>query len=410
MVVTFPGDVIGDAAFPEFMRDLALVHSLGLRLVLVPGARPQIERRLRGAKIKTPFFEGRRITSREALEHVKEAVGAIRVSVEAALSLGFVGAQDGNRLRVTSGNFVVAQPVGVLAGKDHLFTGDVRRIDRDGIIQQLDGGAVVVLSPIGFSLTGEAFNVASNEVALATAAALGADKYVAVVPGKGLTQGRARLDEISPEKAEKLLTKRNLGDEVRNALRDATAAVRSGVKRAHLIPWQRPGGLLEELFTEVGGGTMVARPWAQVRRATLKDAAGILQLIEPQTAAGLLVRRPRELLEQEIERFAVIERDGSVVACGALFAYREAKGTTGEVGALAVDPEYRSKGLGDELLSFLDSWARREGMKRLVALTTRATHWFLDRGFEKGSVRDLPKARKDTWSASRGSKVVLRRF
>ena len=331
------GEAIADRRFPELMQDVALLHSLGIRLVMIHGARPQVDQRLKAAGVKARVVRGRRVTTKRALEHVKDAVGSTRVAIEAALSMGVPNTpMAGAQIRVAAGNFVTAQPVGVVNGIDHEFTGDVRRIDVEAVSQRLDAGAVVLLSAIGFSLTGEAFNVPHQAVASAAARALHADKLLLLVEG-ALTDGsRKRIGELSPEEADTLIRRRRLSLDTRLQLQEAVFAVRHGVGRAHLVPRAHDGGLLRELFTREGAGTMVAPGWGSVRRATLSDVGGILSLIESLADLGLLLRRPRELVEHEIDRFAVIVQDGMVVACGALRPYPEAGAC--EIAAMAVHP------------------------------------------------------------------------
>ena len=407
-VLGIGGEALSDPRFPELMQDIALLQSLGVRVVLTHGARPQVDRRLKAAGLKTRVVGGRRITSRKALEHVKDAVGSTRVAIEAALSMGVPNTpMAGARIRVAAGNFVTAQPVGVVDGVDHEYTGEVRRIDVEAIRERLDAGAVVLLSAIGFSLTGEAFNVPHQAVASAAAQALGADKLLLLVDGKAVADGkRRRVGEMSPEQAEELLSRRRLTAEVRVHLQEAVSAVRHGVGRAHLVPRKVDGGLLRELFTREGAGTMVAPGWGSVRRAKLSDVGGILALIESLADLGVLVRRPRELVESEIDRFAVIVRDGMVVACGALRPYRAAGSC--EVAAMAVHPSYREGGRGHRLLEFLEAWAHEEGYERVFALTTRAIQWFRERGFKPGRVTDLPDERRAQWSRRRNSKVLIK--
>ena len=406
-VLGIGGEAIADRRFPELMQDVALLHSLGVRLVLTHGARPQVDQRLAAAGVKTRVVRGRRITTKRALEHVKDAVGSTRVAIEAALSMGLPNTpMAGASIRVAAGNFVTAQPVGVVNGIDHEFTGDVRRVDVEAVRQRLDAGAVVLLSAIGFSLTGEAFNVPHQAVASAAARALGADKLLLLAEDALSDSRRKRIGELSPEEADELVRRRRLPLEMRLQVQEAVFAVRHGVGRAHLVPRSAVGGILRELFTREGAGTMVAPGWGSVRRATLADVGGILSLIESLADSGLLLRRPREVVEHEIDRFAVIVQDGMVVACGALRPY-SAEGMC-EIAAMAVHPAYRGGGRGQRLLEFLEAWAHDEGFERLFTLTTQTMQWFKERGFVSGRVTDLPEERRAVRSRRRNSKVLIK--
>lgn len=410
-VICFGGEAVRSPGFTELIHDIALLYDLGVRLVLVHGARPQVERRLEERKRSTRYVADRRVTDPVALTCVKEAVGSVRVEIEALLSMGTPNSpMAGARIRVATGNFVVAQPMGVVDGVDFMFTGEVRRVDAEGIRRCLDAGAVVLLSPLGYSVTGEVFNVSSHDVAAEAAAALGADKLVALVEGPGLVDSRKRpVRELTPPQAEALVLKKRLQADLRREVDAAVRACRAGVRRAHLVSRRVDAGLLLELFTRDGIGTLItAEEFEGVRQAELSDVGGILALIGPLEERGVLVRRPRELLETDIHRFTIVERDGLVIACAAL--YPLGPGVLGELACVAVHPGYRDSGRGDVLLQFVERRAREAAMTGLFVLTTRASHWFRERGFEPGRLRDVPAVRRATINRSRGSTVLVKRF
>lgn len=409
-VIALGGEAVADAGFAELIHDIALLHGLGIRLVLVHGARPQIVQRLKARKASMRYVDGLRVTDDAALACVKEAAGAVRVEIEAMLSMGLANTpMAGARLRVTSGNFVTARPLGVRDGVDFLHTGEVRRVDRDGIQQSLAEDRVVLLPPIGYSPTGEVFNLSAEEVATAAAVALRADKLIMLVEGKGLLDGRRRLiAQLSPGDADQLLQgKRQLPDDMRRHLASAAHASRHGVGRVHLVGRGSDGALLRELLTRDGHGTLVtAQTYEGLRPADIDDAAGILDLIAPLEANGTLVRRSRERLETEIEHFQVIERDGTVIGCAAL--YPNAKGKLGELACMTVHPDYQNEGRGDVLLHALERLAKQQGMQGLFVLTTHTAHWFRERGFKPGKVEDLPVKRRALYNYQRNSKVFLK--
>jgi len=409
-VVAFGGEILDEAGFPGLIHDLALLNSLGVRLVLVHGARPQIEQCLRRRKLRMRYANGLRVTDDAALECVKQAAGSVRVDIEALLSMGLPNSpMAGADIRVVSGNFVTAQPLGVRQGVDYCHTGEVRRIDRESVQRHLAAGDLVLLSPIGYSPTGEVFNLGVHDVATAAAVQLGADKLIHLVEGKGIVDGRRRLlRELTLEKAEALLEKaRHLDEDARQALASAIGAVRDGVPRAHVLSRQVDGALLMELFTRDGCGTLLMQdPFEDTRQARLEDIGGILELIEPLEREEILVRRSRERLEMEIDHFTVVERDGMIIAVAALYPFIDEH--VSELACLAVHPDYRGQHRGDALLDYVERQSRQLGIRRLFVLTTRTAHWFRERGFRPGNLDDLPVKRRELYNYQRNAKVFIK--
>ncbi|MEE4376162.1 MAG: amino-acid N-acetyltransferase, partial [Candidatus Competibacteraceae bacterium] len=353
---------------------------------------------------------GLRITDGPALDSVKQAVGQVRIRVEASLSMGLADSpMHGARIRVVSGNFVTARPLGIRNGVDYCFTGEVRRIDVHSIRTSLDSGAIVLLSPLGYSPTGEIFNVNAEEVAMATASALRADKWLLLgEDGELRDTARQQLRQLNPSDVERLLAAEHAftDDQVR-LLSHALDACRAGVRRIHLLSGAVDGGLLLELFTRDGIGTLItADIYEGMRSATIDDVGGILALIRPLEAEGALVRRSRELLEMEIERFAVLERDGTIIGCAALYPF--AKERAGELACVAVHDDYRNGGRAEALLEFVERSARQQRLERLFVLTTRTAHWFRERGFEPAEVDDLPVQKQTLYNLQRRSKVFVK--
>ena len=409
-VVSFGGEACADPGFPNLVHDIALLHALGIRLVLVHGARPQIEERLHARGAEMRYVNGLRVTDQDALACVKEAAGSLRVEIEALLSMGVANSpMAGARIRVASGNFVTAKPIGVLDGIDYEHTGAVRRIDTEAIGQRLGEGAIALIPPIGYSPTGEVFNLSAADVATNTAIALGADKLICLLEGPGILDPSGRLitNMIPREVDALLLATRDLAEEPTQLLRGAVSACRSGVKRIHLISRKTDGALLHELFTRDGAGTLVtAEPFEDLRPARIDDVRGILELIAPLETGGVLVRRSRERLETEIGRFVVMERDGMIIACAALYPY--AGNGLGELACLAVHPDYRSGERGDKLLDFIEGQAKAQGIGRLFVLTTQTAHWFQERGFEPSNLTALPMEKQALYNYRRNSKVFIK--
>lgn len=419
-VVAFGGEVVADGKFVELVHDLNLLASLGVRLVLVHGARPQIEARLQEHKLQTAYVKGMRVTDAATLQCVKESVGRVRVEIEALLSMGLPNSPMANAaIRVASGNFVTARPVGVVEGVDLMHTGEVRKVDAAAIRLRLEQGEVALLSPLGYSPTGEIFNLTLENVAATAAIALNAEKLIFLMDTAGIEEkstGKSGklLRELTVDESKTLLARlannpAKLSDDVQLYLPCAVQACEGGVARVHLISRHVDGAVLQELFTHDGIGSMISQgPLQTLRNAGVEDVGGILQLIEPLEAKGVLVRRNRELLEMEIGHFIVLEHDRMIVACAALYPFTDEKAS--ELACLAVHPDYRNAGHGDTLLKHIEAKAKTQGSKKLFVLTTGAAHWFVERGFEETKVEKLPKAKRGLYNYRRRSKVFVKKI
>lgn len=406
-VIAFGGEVVADEQFLGVIHDLNLLHSLGIRLVVVHGFRPQIEAILAAQRIPSRYAHGVRVTDMDAMDCALEAAGQVRARIEALLSLGLANSpMAGARNRVSTGNYLTAKPMGIVDGVDMQLTGEVRRVDTEAMQQRLDDSDIVLISPIGYSPTGEIFNLTVEEVATQVAVRLEATKLIFLMDTDGVRNARRQLlTDLSTTDAETLLAKGDkLAPDVRTYLPAAIRACNNGVRRAHLISRRLDGALLLELFTRDGVGTMVASTaLAHIRSATIDDVGGILQVIGPLEEQGVLVRRSRERLESEIERFVVAEYDNQVVGCAALYAFMEEK--VGELAALAVQPDFRREGYGEALMREIEARARKLKLAELFVLTTRTSHWFLERGFRTASVADLPQQKQALYNYQRKSLV-----
>lgn len=410
-VIVFGGEVVASGALPRLVHDLALLAGLGVRLVLVFGVEPQVEVRLAERKVRMRRVKGWPVVDGRALAALKEAVGTVRVEVEALFSMGAEASpMAGARLRVASGNFVTARPIGVRNGTDYGHAGEVRRIDVECVRRRLEAGDVVLLPPLGYSPTGEVFSLVAEDVAAAAAEALRADKLVCLVEGRGAVGARGRVaQQLTPAEAETYLQKHRQPPSAERALRAAIRACRAGVRRAHLVDRGGDGALLLELFTREGAGTLVTdETFEGIRPARLDDVPGILALIRPLEEEGILVRRSRERLETELDDFTVIERDGTIIGCAALDPYAD-EGIA-EVACVAVHPDYRDTGRGDALLESLERKARERGFGRVFVLTTRTAQWFQERGYGPARVADLPAAKRDGYDRKRRSRVLVKRL
>lgn len=405
-VIMFEGDAILDANFTHVVQDIALLSSLGVRLVLVHGARPQIDGLLTHWQVRSQFHRDLRITDSIALTAVQAAVGMVKSDIEARLSVGLPNSpMHGARIRVISGNFVMAKPLGVIDGVDFQHTGEVRRIDHPAIKALLDQRHIVLLSCMGYSPAGDMFNLTVEDVATQAAIDLKADKLIILGGQSGLPNEQGdTLPELTCAQLEQ--RQHHYSGEMRAHADASLRAIRRGVARVHLLSHADNGALLQELFTREGRGTLISQQaYDHLRLATTEDVSGILQLLAPLEEQGILVRRSRERLEQEIQRFYVIERDGLITACAALYPYSVEQA---ELACVAVHPDYRGSDRGQQLLQQIEKEAQQRHFQQLFVLTTRTAHWFLEQGFVAGDVSALPQERQKLYNYQRNSKVFFK--
>jgi amino-acid N-acetyltransferase len=420
-VVGVCGEAIAAGKLPNLAQDLALIQSMGVKIVLVHGFRPQMTEQLQAKGHAPQYFRGIRITDEVALDCAQEAAGQLRYEIEAAFSQGLPNTpMAGATVRVISGNFLTARPVGIVEGVDFQRSGVVRKIDTAGITRSLDMGALVLMSPFGFSPTGEAFNLTMEEVATSVAVALQADKLIFVTEIAGIaTQVGQPMGEDNPvdtelplAAAEKLLSElpdANQPSDTAFYLQHCVTACKAGVERSHIIPFAVDGSILLEVYVHDGIGTMVVdEKLESLREATVDDVGGILQLIEPFEKDGTLVKRSRTEIERDVGNYTVIEHDGVIFACAALYPYPESR--TAEMAALTVSPQVQSQGDGERVLKRIEQRAKLAGLDSIFVLTTRTMHWFIKRGFEQVDPEWLPDARKRKYNWDRKSRVLVKKI
>ncbi|GAA0509094.1 amino-acid N-acetyltransferase [Tatumella terrea] len=411
-VIMLGGEAIEHTNFSGIVNDIGLLHSLGIRLVLVYGARPQIDANLADHQLTPNYHKFTRVTDAASLELVKQAAGRLQLDITARLSMSLNNTPlQGAHINVVSGNFIIAQPLGVDDGVDYCHSGRIRRIDHAAIHRQLDSGAIVLLGPVAVSVTGESFNLTSEEIATQVAIKLKAEKMIGFCSEQGVSDDDGNIiSEMFPDQAQQRIDSfeqqgNYLSGTVR-FLRGAVQACRSGVPRSHLISYLEDGTLLQELFSRDGIGTQVVMESAEkIRKATIDDIGGILELISPLEEQGILVRRSREQLEMEINKFTVVVRDNLTIACAALYPFPEEQ--IGEMACVAVHPEYRSSSRGELLLQHICHQASAMGLTKIFVLTTRSIHWFQERGFVPVDIESLPETKKKMYNYQRRSKVLM---
>jgi amino-acid N-acetyltransferase len=416
IVLAISGETLQHPNFENIVHDIALLNSLGVRLVIVFGARPQIDEALKKNGIVSSFHQSLRITDPEMVPFVLEAYGRLRSEIEAKLSMGVINSpMHGAKINVVSGNFVMAKPHGVSGGVDFGLTGLVRSIDATTIEGHFRNSAVVLIPAVGYSMAGDIFNLSYEALASEVAVKLGAEKLIYFGPDSGVKNIQGNLlQELTVAEAARYTEEKsgspankNLYQEQINQLTAAAKACQAGVSRVHMLSYAHDGALLEELFTRDGHGTMVSVDhYDQIRPARLEDTNGILELIRPLEEQGFLVRRSRELLETELDYFLVDVRDNTIIGCAGLYPFPEDQ--AGELSCFAVDPIYRRHGRGDRLLDAIEARAKNQNLSKLFVLTTKTEHWFKERGFELASAQSLPGEKN--YNTDRNAKVLMKKI
>ena len=403
------GETVDGDNFATLIHDIALLNSLGVRMVISYGARPQIDRRLKQLGSNSRFHRNRRVTDNQAMTCAKEALGVLQTRLQAALSTGLPNSpMHGAKLRVCSGNFITAKPLGIIDGIDFQHTGEIRRVDCEAINHLLDNRFVVLLPPLGYSPSGEAFNLTLEDVAGALSTRLKADKLILFGEDSGVLDSDGKLlRELTPSLARNYLRAMAADSELYRQLEAAIYVAQSGVPRAHLISHRNEGALLQELFTVEGAGTLITQDASEhIRSATIDDIGGILELIQPLEEDGTLVRRSREMLENEISQFTIMERDGMIVALAALYPYPEQH--SGELACVVTHPDYRHGNRGAQLLQHIEKQAAAKQLNHLFVLTTRTAHWFIEQGFQPADIGTLPQQKQALYNYQRNSKVFVK--
>ncbi|EEY61292.1 amino-acid acetyltransferase, putative [Phytophthora infestans T30-4] len=412
MVIHLPGQLVESNLFGAVMHDIALLNTFGVKLVLVAGSRPQLNRQLSLRKLSQRFDCGMRITGPMELQCAMDAAGSVRFQIESYLGRGIVNSPGRARtINIASGNFITAQPVGVRGGVDFKNTGEMRRLNVDKVRTALDDGDIVLISSIGYSASGEVFNCLSEQVASKCAIQLGSAKLIFLHNGEELIDSRSNsvVQTLVIEQAQQYveLARQNpdISGDFLLYLKESIKACVNGVKRSHLVSRHVDGGLLQELFTRDGEGLMITKHMYEgIRMATTNDIVSIMRLIQPLLDDDVLVSRDQEQIESNVDTFTVVERDGAIIACCTLQPYEN---NFAEMGCVAVDSTYRNLGKGNAMLGYIMRKSAAMGVTKLFVLTTRTAHWFLERGFVEATVNDLPPSKLAKIDLRRKSKVYI---
>lgn len=410
-VVAFGGELVQAGALNVLIQDLSLLSALGIRLILVHGSRPQVNEQLRLKGYDFQFDRGLQVTDGAALECAKEAAGEIRLDIEAAFSQGLPNTPMSHaHIRVLSGNFITARPIGVINGVDYQQTGLVRKVDTQALEFALQNGSIALISPLGFSPTGEAFNLSMEDLATSIAVAMQAEKLIFLTDAPVILDAEGHVDnEMARAEADARIQRGEIDSGAAVVLSYASRAVKLGVARAHLVRFDQDGSVLLEVFTHDGVGTMVVEDTLDdLRTATIDDVGAIVHLIEPLEDDGTLIRRGIGSIERDVELFSVAEHDGVIYGCVAVYPYPKER--MAEMACLTVNPQWQGEGTGERLLRHAEAKARSLGITRLFVLTTRTAHWFIKRGFVQGSVQDLPKDKQAMYDRNRRSQVFIKRL
>jgi amino-acid N-acetyltransferase len=409
-VIHIDGETIESPIFQHICHDICLLNSLGIELIVVYGLRPQIDAILQKNALCASFHHSMRVTDSDTMILIEQISGQVRGQIEARLSMGLPNSpMEGSKIRVLSGNIITARPIGVKHGVDYQHTGSVRRVKAESLNLLLSQNTVVLIPPVGVSSTGETFNLCALEVALATAAAISADKLIflsALLPAP--EEPGALPRELSADQATRLLVRENKHSaDSRDLLERAVEACQAGVDRVHLLDSRQNGALLEELFTLDGAGTLLMRDdYENLRTATIQDIPGMLDIIRPLEEKGILIPRGREHLELEIDNYVILERDSFVIACAGLYPYSQEH--CAEVGCFAIDLHYQNQGRGKKILRQLETMARERQIETLFVITTQTTHWFLEQGFKPTRFEELPQKKRAEYDLRRNPKVLTK--
>jgi amino-acid N-acetyltransferase len=402
-IISVDGAIVTDENFANIILDVAVLRSLNIRVVLVHGAAAQIKTLAEEQKVTPSDLSGGGITDAETLKLALTAANRLTHEILEGLSA--------NDLRAASSNAIIAHPLGIIQGVDHLFTGKVERVDTELLQTLLAQGIVPVIPPLGFDGDGKTYRVNSDGVAVAVADALKATKLIFITTVDGLIHQGELIRQMLVADLNNLIQKPGFSPEMVSKARHAAAACNAGVQRVHIINGRVDEGLLAEVFSNEGIGTLIyANEYEQIRPAKKKDVRNIQMLTKHSVDTSELVKRTRTMLEKQLNDFYIFEIDRNPVACVALHVYPEQN--KGELACLYVNPSHENQGIGQKLIQYAENKAREAGLSELIALSTQAFTYFQSKGgFIEGTPDDLPPARREKYDQSgRNSKVLIKKL
>ncbi len=404
-VLSLDGAIVTEENFSNILLDIAVLRSLNIRVVICHGAAAQIRALAEQQGVKASNIDGGGITDAETLKLALTAANRLTHEILEGLAA--------NDLRAASTNAIIAHPMGILGGVDHLFTGKVERVDTEMLLTLLNQGIVPVVPPLGFDGEGKTYRVNSDHMAVAIADALKATKVIFITTYDGLVNRGQLIRQMLAGDLEKVLAdKRNdLAPEMLSKATHAALACKAGIQRVHIINGRVDEGLLAEVFSNEGIGTLIyANEYQQIRRAMRKDIRSIQQLTKQGVETDELVKRTRAVIEKQLADYYIFEIDKHPVACVALHVYAEHN--KGELACLYVSASHENQGIGRKLIQFAESKARELGLSELLTLSTQAFTYFQSKaGFSEGSPDHLPPARREKYDAGgRNSKVLVKKL
>jgi len=402
-ILALDGDIVTDENFPTLLLDVALLWSLNIRIVLVHGAAARIRTLARERHVEPSDLEGSGVTDAATLQLAIDAATRLTHEILEGLSV--------NDLRGACSNGIEAHPLGIISGVDHLFTGKVEKVDVEGFQSMLSQGVVPVVPPLGFDGDGNTYRLNSDSVAVALAEQLKAIKLIFVTSQPGLMYRGQPIRQMLVTELAKIAQQDAgaLAPEMSSKVKHAIAACTAGVARVHVINGTLEEGLLGEVFSNHGIGTLIyANEYEHIRPARKKDVRAIQLLTKQAVDADELVKRTKTMIERNLGDYYIFEIDKNPIACVALHIYPEEN--VGELASLFVSPAHENEGLGRKLMQFVETRARERGLSRLLALSTQAFTFFQSKGgFVEGTPDDLPPARREKYEQSgRNSRVLIK--
>ena len=408
LVIYLDDKTISSPLFSSHIRDIALLHQAGLKVVLIPGARRRIDEILKNAGIKWSYNETFRVTSAEAMPLIKMAAFDVSNTVMTSLAA--------NNISAVIGNWVRARGRGVLNGFDYGTAGEIDKLETEAILKVLDDGFVPIFPCIGWNAAGHPYNISSMLLAKQVAMNLKADKlffmmfdeeinaeHYIIPEGFALSES-GNIPAMSLEEVDRFIAENPSADsEIKNLLKASQEACRAGVTRVHILDGNIDGVLPCEIFSGLGSGTMIyTGNYGKVRAMEQTDIPSVLAIMKPFIESGKLLTRTETQIADTLEDYIVYEIDGGVHACAALHFYDDGQA---EIAAVAVDENYAHMGIGPKLMDNLIEQAMEGQATSIFIMTTQTADWFEQLGFEEDSIESLPEARRKLWTPNRGSKV-----